>query len=413
MHVLHFIRILEVFSLLLAVLLAGTVSVFRLEPQVLDELCEKLTANDPTLDAVFLGDANIGEEGARQLGAAAEYNTALKALHIWGNGVGDAGVGDLAALLARPGGVGLRTLDLSNNGIADRGALALAAALRLARHDSPLRVLDLSGNPDLTEASARELAEAIVSATANAAPTGDEDGAITLHLRRNTGLGTEGGMRALAPVLGCVGELELAGASIGDLGAQAIADAMTREGGGGCGALRSLDLSDNLITDAGGVALAAAARACPQLRTLNLRGNSLADGSAAALAAALSDPRGVSSAAATLSDGSSLRPSQTLSLQALDLSFNRVGSAGAIVLAAAMPRATALATLNLSYNRIGSEGVAALDRAVRAAAGAGLRLAAVEVWGNDFRGGVAVDHGASGARSPPSVPSADAHYPYS
>jgi hypothetical protein len=96
------------------------------------------TENNATLTTLFLGNNNIGDEGARALAAALDNNATLTRLDLDGNNIGAEGARALAAALDKN--ATLTTLFLGNNNIGDEGARALAAALDT---NHTLQVLDL------------------------------------------------------------------------------------------------------------------------------------------------------------------------------------------------------------------------------------------------------------------------------
>ena len=104
--------------------------------------------------------------------------------------------------------------------------------------------------------------------------------------------------------------LQLSKAEIGDMGAQALAEALRENS-----SLTKLELDANSIGDAGAQALAETLRENSSLATLRLAGNSIGDAGAQALAEALGE---------------------NSSLATLELGSNGIGAAGAQALAEAV-----------------------------------------------------------------------------
>jgi Ran GTPase-activating protein (RanGAP) involved in mRNA processing and transport len=126
-------------------------------------------------------------------------------------------------------------------------------------------------------------------------------------------------------------------------------------------ALHTLDLSDNACGDHGSEALAVLVCSSPALRVLKLRRNKVGPAGAAVLAAALVPY----AQGRCCSDGAPHR--RGVALAELDLSHNRIGDAGARSFAAALScRACALRALDLSCNVITSRGARRLAAALPA-----------------------------------------------
>ena len=161
---------------------------------------------------------------------------------------------------------------------------------------------------------------------------------------------------------------------VGDLGASAIAAALraapTRAPDDV--RLRALDLSRCAVGDAGCAALATA---CRGLEVLALRANDVGAVGAAALAATLATQlaprrRSPSRRKRKAEAGEPPAPPAPAGLRELDLSENgRVGSRGAVALAAALRTNGALEVLSLDACRVGASGAGALGAVLSEARG--------------------------------------------
>ena len=158
---------------------------------------------------------------------------------------------------------------------------------------------------------------------------------------------------------------------IGDMGASAIAAALcaTPTRAPDDVRLRALDLSRCAVGDAGCAALATA---CRGLEVLALRANDVGAVGAAALAATLATqlaPRR-RSPSRRKRKAEAGEPAAPASLRELDLSENsRVGSRGAVALAAALRTNGALEVLSLDACRVGASGAGALGAVLSEAPG--------------------------------------------
>ncbi|KAF9284564.1 hypothetical protein BGZ68_004599 [Mortierella alpina] len=141
--------------------------------------------------------------------------------------------------------------------------------------------------------------------------------------------------------------------------------------------LAILNLAHNSIGDNGAQALAEALKTNSTLTTLNLAGNSIGDYEAQAQSEALKTNStlttlhltGNSMAGSTISDhggqalGEALRTNSTVAN--LNLQKNKIGDDGAKALAEALGTNSTVATLYLQFNEIGDDGAKALDEALR------------------------------------------------
>lgn len=196
----------------------------------------------------------------------------------------------------------LEALDLEGNALLPHGGLALARVLA-AGHLRSLKAINLSHN-DIRDDGLKALCEALCATCA---------GPLTRLGLRGNGCGTQGA-RAVGTLLraGLVVCLDLAWNSIDAGGVKHLANAAGAAGRSGARVLTDLDLSWNMLHEAGGLEAASLLSRCPGLTSLNLGTNRLGPKTAHVLSLAL-----VRSAAA---------------LTNLDLSSNPIGSDGVLAL---------------------------------------------------------------------------------
>ncbi len=225
---------------------------------------------------------------------------------------------------------GLRVLNLRGNDLKARGSRALARSASFEQLSS----LDLSYN-NLGDSGLAQLAAG--------------NGLTALrHLNLAYNQAGPRGMAALAaaPALRQLEWLDLSNNSLGPVGTARLTESRCRA------SLRWLDLSSNSLGSAGLSALAA--NRFPSLTTLNISGNNLTDTGLAdptLTATGLPNSRPSALGLAALDD-----LSWCPRLQSLDLSYNRLGLAGAEELAA-RSYVPPLAHLNMQGNALGYEGV--------------------------------------------------------
>jgi Ran GTPase-activating protein (RanGAP) involved in mRNA processing and transport len=168
--------------------------------------------------------------------------------------------------------------------------------------------------------------------------------------------------------------LSLAGNGLGDLGVKVLL-ARVYDGEPFC--VQNLSLADNGITAEGAREIVRAlheeAGGRSELRTLDVRWNALGASGAIVLAQGMLAP--LSAPVPTLTE--------------LDLAWNRVSDDGAVAIAAALPKASALAALSLDHNGVGVAGATALARALRTlgppvGGDGGSRLAFLSLSGNSI-----------------------------
>jgi uncharacterized protein (TIGR02996 family) len=256
----------------------------------------------------------LGDEGVALL-AGARGLPNLVSLNLRGNLVTDAGAEMLAASPNLPA---LKILDLSENRIGLGGVETLLGARRF-------ETVNLHGNGT----TAAMLAVLTRAGKLTWLATAGREGGVVLDLCR-WAVGDEGAVAlAASPQLGGVRTLLLRGSQLTAFGLRQFSESPHARG------LRTLDVSNNAVADAGVVL--AAGGGLTGLRSLGVRYNRIGDAGVAALA----------------------RSSDFANLDTLDLSSNRVGPRGAAALAASRHLAN-LATLYLMYNEVGDEGAGAL-----------------------------------------------------
>eukprot|EP00899_Mesostigma_viride_P009368 jgi/Mesvir1/18432/Mv14298-RA.1 len=269
------------------------------------------------LTSLDLSFNDISDDAAGAFGECLETNSSLKSLALIGNALlGDKGAQALASGLALN--TTLEQLDLSNCSISNAGALHITCALQ-SNHSSALTSIQLSYNR-LGDAAARSLSKLVAA----------EDCPLRFLRLIGCEIGDVGAValaHALTINLRCqLRELNLCNNNdIGNLGANAFASALRVNP-----TLRLLDLGDSGIGNAGAVALAGALGHNRSLISLSLRQTMIADEGASALSAAL------------LVNGT---------LTSLDLAGCSIGDAGAMSFLPALEReGCCLRDLNLAYN---------------------------------------------------------------
>jgi hypothetical protein len=119
------------------------------------DLYNRVRRDDPSLTMLNLNHACIGNQGAKELGAALLSNTHLVVLFLDSNGVCGSGCHALAAGMARH--PALKFVFLSYNSVGNSGAAAIALALKENRN---IQVLNLTHN-DITTQGSIALAEGL------------------------------------------------------------------------------------------------------------------------------------------------------------------------------------------------------------------------------------------------------------
>lgn len=212
--------------------------------------------------------------GARVLspeGAVEALQASPDSLSLRSRGLDDAVATALAAAL--PLSTRLHTLILSGNTVTAAGVAELAAAL-----PEGVRVLNLSGNPDVGDAGAGALAEWVLRREGASGGAGGDAARdqglppVQLNLSK-CGVGPAGAA-ALAGALPLLSRLNIRGNAVGDEGAAALATALGTPMW--CmHSLQALNVANNGIGEAGASALVEAVRAgrCASLSEVALKGN--------------------------------------------------------------------------------------------------------------------------------------------
>jgi Ran GTPase-activating protein (RanGAP) involved in mRNA processing and transport len=326
------------------------------------------------LEMLVLTDCSIGSEGAEALGDMLKRNKSLTILVLsndeeaW-NGIGIGDVGVKALTCALKGNSTLEQLYLGQNNIGIEGATALASALKL----NTLVNLDLSFN-SIGDEGVVALADALKCNTTltelrlENCRIGDSGGAALLHVLKhyNTSLGylslddntvsdkissaidkvvtaNEKGFR----LLHAKEELDLSCKAVEDEAAHAVEDEdaayMATELADNS-VVTTLQLTNNKIGDAGSAGIAVALVQNQTLTTLGLGGNRIGDVGSLAVAVAL-------------------RSNSTLTK--LVLSHNNIGPAGVVALAETLKTNSSLTSLDLSGNGVNDEGATALLKVLK------------------------------------------------
>jgi hypothetical protein len=125
-----------------------------MDPKIRD-LYNRVRRDDPSLTILNLNQACIGNQGAKDLGAALHLNTHLVVLFLDNNGVAGSGCQALAAGMARH--PALEFVFLGYNSVGNSGAVALALALK---ENHKIQVLKLMHN-NITVRGSIALAEGL------------------------------------------------------------------------------------------------------------------------------------------------------------------------------------------------------------------------------------------------------------
>jgi Ran GTPase-activating protein (RanGAP) involved in mRNA processing and transport len=273
------------------------------------KLAEVLKRNT-TLKELYASGHKIDEKAAIAIAEALLVNRTLTKMCIGDSTFGDAGVMALANGLASN--QGLLVLDLEYKSVGIGGAASLANMLRLPTH--VLKELLLSRN-ELND-------EAVVSLS--------------------DGVQHSGSLRLL----------DLSENAFGVKGAAALGDALATAG------LKTLKVSKNLLTDAGGTSIVTAAAINTHLTELWLDECAIGDETLKSFSAALGAEGASTCALATLHLENSPEPLQK----------NQIGAEGATALAAALALGSKhcqLASINLRSNSVLNEGARAFAAAIK------------------------------------------------
>ena len=318
--------------------------------------------SNPSVTALRLSAQDIGDAGGVALAHALAACATVTSVDLAGNALGEASLVALGAALGASSSA-LANLSLSGNSVAptDAGIAALAAGMRASR---ALRSLGLA-NCQLSDAQAVVLFDALADAAAltsldvgsNATLLGDADsiGNASAALARLVAACPLAALtmpnmpaidmslvaHALRSRAAC--ELDARNCALRESGGTAIAQLIAANGA----ALRSADLSNNLMGDRATVALAAALR--PQPAHTAEAATSEAD------AAVQTDNHPVDAALGSPASSQPAAATRQCALHTLRLSGNRIGDSGALAFAAVLREnaCPALKVLELTNRHVG------------------------------------------------------------
>ena len=313
--------------------------------------------NECLCTRLYIFNCNINNPTAVLLTEGVKYNISLKVLKLVANSIGDEGAVAIADSIKCCS--SLHWLDLSLNRIGDEGAAALVSSLG-SRSNFKLHLFgncisdsiiarvcsennrELLQTLDITNCIGDVGLACIDSLTKEWTPPLSTVKTLhTLYLQSCNN--SPDGIKCVANILSRFTSLQSVSLidmnRIGDEGARAIAHALR-----GCEVLSELDLSGNVIQDAGTESLSEALRCC-KLQRLSLASNCMGPSGALAVAGVLKHVY--------------------KSLDTLDLSYNRLGDVGAVCLAGGLKHCSCLKQLHLNSNFVGDDGAMALARCLQ------------------------------------------------
>jgi NLR family CARD domain-containing protein 3 len=321
-------------------------------PEWLEELCQRLSDNDPNLTSLELTHQRIDDRQARMLANSLKDNTTIKVVILSCFNLVDDGAYALASVLgANPH---IRKIQLRDLRISRGAATFFEQLLRMKqlvefslRHcqvcpKSALILQTLLGNENLQEV--RFVDTQFLNASLADVCLGLQSNTSIQRLYFvNTNVGvTMEEVQCLARVLQTntsMTKLYLSENNLGDEGVQRLAEGLLRNS-----TLQALDLRSNGIGAKGALAVASVLPQTLSLKSLCLGMNDIGDAGATAVAQAMKD------------DG--------CSLEDLDLSENSIGEDGASALATMLLTNTRLHDLTLAFNNIGSAGASYIANAL-------------------------------------------------
>lgn len=293
-------------------------------------LKEAIIAN-PQLCVLKLSYNNLGDEGASIIATAISHGDQrhhqLSVLDLGFNSIGDVGCGSLA-VFCLAGNYNIQTLYLSGNQISEKGALSIAGAIL---HGTGLRSLHLAVN-QIGPVGMKAIAGAIAKNEARltqAISTGEIDGSFVRRIEElhfGSAAITSDGFIAIPGMLlsnSSLRTLSVSDNSLDDQDILLLAQALTQNK---FVPLESLQLSFNEITCQGVECLMNAVWGSTSLRVLKLDNNNIKDRGAQLCAVALT----------------------SIALETLDLSFNKVTTAGIKALMKNISENTTLRSLSLA-----------------------------------------------------------------
>ena len=322
-------------------------------PSWLEELCQRLSDNDPSLTSIELTHPRIDDLGARALAESLEDNTFVATLILSCYNIVDDGAYAISSVLGDPSARAGQTitrlqfrelrnsrdfvtffkalcsntrieeLSLRYSRVCLQGAVSFRKLLESHPRLHEVRLVDTQ----LSDGAIKEVCLGV-----GASPCIQRLFLVNAELEEsdadhlaNMLLDSRCGLR----------ELHLAENDLGDAGAETIARALQSNE-----SLRLLDLRSNEITENGALAIQGLLVSSQHLISLGLASNTLGSLGAAALARGLTHRNCV--------------------LQRLDLSDNEIGSGGACAFSHMLRYNQELVELNLGQNQLGDVGIQAL-----------------------------------------------------
>ena len=307
---------------------------------VLKTICDALGHLD--LAAVDLSDNALGEKGVRCCEAILLNKRCLESLWFNNNGISAECAAVIAEIVTSTQPTKLKLFHFHNNMSGPVGAAALAG---LVVASPLLQDLRFSGTRCLSAGSVA-MAKGVAALAAQQVAAHGAGLFVRLDLADNC-FGEEGSaLLAQALVAGqpALRLLNLRDAGLGDEGAVAVCTAVAGTAAG----LVTLELSGNELTEESMAAVAACIAAKAQLATLGLEENELGTAGALVLGAALAK----------------MVPNATLT--SLSLGTNEMGSGGALAVAKALKGFSALSSLGLNGNMISAPRLATLRTVLQA-----------------------------------------------
>ena len=309
-------------------------------------------------EALSAGGGALGELDASDVIAGRDEEEALRALRILCGGIA---------------GTGIHTLDLSDNAMGEKGLRACAEALQL---------------PTLQRISLQNVGLSVHASAALDEVVGD-NAANLRGLRLKNNMSDDAGAASIARIIArapLLEEFRMVSSRVKEAGCEALCGALA-----GCGALTSLDLSDNPFCDSAGPCVSACvagksmrafalndvnlgddaaaqvvgalSTSAPTLEELELGGNELTKAAMRPLAAAVlagsARLRKLAVPDNELKDAGAIRVAAALpsTLEVIDMSSCEIGRAGAVAVAEAVKDFPNLKSVNLDCNFISDEGV--------------------------------------------------------
>ena len=311
-------------------------------PDWLEELAQKVAANDPRIQNLELTHQRIDDAQARFLATALEDNTRIRSFILSCFSIYDDGAISLASVLGKSGclqKVQLRDIRtsremniffeslLQNKSVEEFSLRHCQIAIPSAKILSGL----LKSHHNLQEIRLVDTQIPAISFSYFCSGIKDSVSIRRLYLI-NAEIDGESGARSLGAMLRrntSLHEVHLSENELGDEGAAVLVDGLLFNS-----TLMKLDLRSNGIGGEGALSLASLIKQSPSLTSLYVGMNSIGNVGAEALARGLANSR----------------------LEKLDLSDNGIGVSGAQAISQMLCTNTNLQELNLSFNNIGDDG---------------------------------------------------------